>query len=72
MPEMNGNTLFKKLQLTCPSLKVLYMSGYTADFIANHLDTYEGINFIEKPFSMNALKQAIQKILQTNPPPAPK
>jgi DNA-binding NtrC family response regulator len=66
MPEMNGHVLFRKLQRVCPQLKVLYMSGYTADFLDNHIASDKGVNFIEKPFSMNAFTNAIQKALKPN------
>ncbi len=71
MPEMNGSKLFKKLQRICPHLKVLYMSGYTADLIVNNIENNEGMNFIGKPFSMNAFANAIQKALKTSKPHSP-
>ncbi len=64
MPVMNGSDLFKKLQLVCSDLKVLYMSGYTADFIAQNLCIDEGINVIEKPFSIAKLTKAVAKTLK--------
>jgi PAS domain S-box-containing protein len=65
MPEMNGSQLFKELLKICPNLKALYMSGYTADFIANHL-TDDGVNFIEKPFSFNTFTKAVKKTLKAS------
>jgi two-component system, cell cycle sensor histidine kinase and response regulator CckA len=35
MPEMNGPALAQKLSASCPCLKCLFMSGYTADVIAH-------------------------------------
>src|SRR5208283_2539031 len=52
MPEMNGRELAKRLLSLFPHLKVLFMSGYTADVIALHGVLEEGVNFIEKPFSL--------------------
>ncbi|MCX6178877.1 MAG: PAS domain S-box protein, partial [Chlorobiales bacterium] len=65
MPEMNGSDLFKKLQLMCGNLTVLFMSGYTSDIITHHHILNEGVNFIEKPFSINALTTTVQDILKT-------
>ena len=51
MPEMNGRDLAGKLQSWYPDLKVLYMSGYTANVIAHHGVLDEGVCFLQKPFS---------------------
>ena len=45
MPEMNGRELAGRLQSMHPGLKVLFMSGYTADVIAHHGVLEEGIDF---------------------------
>ncbi len=55
MPEMNGGDLAKQLQSRYPSMKILFMSGYTADVIAHRGVLDEGVNFIQKPFSMKEL-----------------
>ena len=67
MPEMNGRDLFNKIAAICPKLHVLYMSGFTADYIGKHLAGDRATNFIEKPFSMTALSQIIQDILKKKP-----
>ena len=54
MPEMNGWDLAERLQSLYPSMKILFMSGYTANVIA-HRVLDEGVNFIQKPFSMKDL-----------------
>jgi DNA-binding NtrC family response regulator len=66
MPDMNGSHLFKALQSDCPNLKVLFMSGYTADFLTHHLQHIEGVKFIEKPFTSNALILKVQETLKGN------
>ncbi|MBM4165077.1 MAG: PAS domain S-box protein [Lentisphaerae bacterium] len=55
MPEMNGRVLSNKLLSLYPSLKILFMSGYTEDVIAGSHVLDEGEHFIQKPFSMNDL-----------------
>ncbi len=62
LPEMNGCDLSKKLQSIFPNLKTLFMSGYTTDVINNQGVLDLGVNFIQKPFSINALILAIHKI----------
>jgi len=64
MPDMNGPELHRHLQKSCAGLRVLYMSGYTNNVIVHHGVLEEGINFIQKPFSVNKLAQKIESILQ--------
>lgn len=55
MPEMNGKQLIEKVHTIRPTVKVLFMSGYTSNVIAHHGVLDEGIHFIEKPFSKEDL-----------------
>ena len=63
MPEMNGSELSKKLRASRPELKTLFMSGFTADVIANNSVLDSGINFIQKPFNVKSLSTAVYNIL---------
>jgi PAS domain S-box-containing protein len=63
MPEMNGRDLSDRLLSLCPALKCLFMSGYTANVIAHHGVLDEGVQFIQKPFSMKDLAGAIRQVL---------
>lgn len=63
MPEMNGRDLAKNLLTICPNLKHLFMSGYTADVIAQHGVLDDGVYFIQKPFSMKELVAKIREVL---------
>ncbi len=63
MPEMNGAELSKQLNVVRPELKILYMSGYTADVIANNSQLKSGVNFIQKPFNMQSLSTAVYNVL---------
>ncbi len=62
MPELNGKALYERLRAIVPGLKVLYMSGYTADFIAHHGVVEEDLDFIQKPFSRQALARKLRDI----------
>ncbi|MCD4702401.1 MAG: response regulator, partial [Candidatus Aegiribacteria sp.] len=65
MPEMNGRDLAQNL-LTCfPSLKRLFMSGYTADIIAHHGVLDEGVYFIQKPFTNQDLAVKVRQVLDS-------
>jgi len=63
MPRMNGKDLAVKLQSLSPDLKVLFMSGYTADVIAHHGMIDPGVHFIQKPFSMRDLAAKVRNVL---------
>ena len=55
MPEMNGWDLAERLQSLYPSMKILFMSGYTANVIVHRGVLDEGVKFIQKPFSIKDL-----------------
>ncbi len=63
MPEMNGNDLALKLLALYPSIKVLFMSGYTANVIAHRGILKEDVNFIQKPFVIQDLARKIRSVL---------
>lgn len=63
MPGMTGKRLAERLRPGRPEMKVVYMSGYTADVITRHGILEPGIEFIEKPFSPAALAQKVRMVL---------
>jgi CheY-like chemotaxis protein len=63
MPGMNGRVLAESLVVVRPDLKVLFMSGYTNDVIANHGVLDSGTLFLEKPFSVAALLTRVRQAL---------
>lgn len=63
MPEMNGRDLAEKLQTDYPQLKVLFMSGYTADVIAHRGLLDAGVHFIQKPFAARDLALKIREAM---------
>ena len=70
MPGMNGKELFKRMSYLCPDLRVLYMSGYTDSVIAHHGVKGQGVNFIEKPFSIRRLETEVRKVLDQQAGPS--
>ncbi|MFO7570368.1 MAG: PAS domain S-box protein [Smithellaceae bacterium] len=64
MPVMSGAEMRNKLKISRPDLKVLFMSGYNADIIVHHGVLEEGVQFIQKPFSMSDLARKIRELLQ--------
>jgi PAS domain S-box-containing protein len=63
MPEMSGRELLERLLILRPEARHLFMSGYTGDIIAHHGILDEGVNFIQKPFSMHDLAVKVRQIL---------
>ncbi|WP_319585661.1 PAS domain S-box protein [uncultured Desulfobulbus sp.] len=64
MPEMNGRDLAEWLQTLYPGMKILFMSGYTAEVIAHRGVLKAGVNFIQKPFATKDLAIKIREVLQ--------
>ncbi|MGD9947721.1 MAG: ATP-binding protein [Desulfobulbus sp.] len=63
MPRMNGRELHRLLSQQMPGLRVLYMSGYTENVIADQGLLYEGVDFLQKPFSIRTLLVKVQQAL---------
>jgi len=63
MPGMAGPALAKQVQKERPGIKVLYMSGYTADFIMHDGAVDPGTNFLEKPFHPRTLLNKVREVL---------
>jgi len=63
MAKMSGKELADELRRDFPSLKALYMSGYTANVIARHGILEEGVMFLQKPFSREALAKKVREAL---------
>lgn len=66
MPEMNGLDLARGLLASYPGLRMLFMSGYTADVIAHHGVLDPGVCFLEKPFKTDALAAKVREALGRN------
>jgi two-component system cell cycle sensor histidine kinase/response regulator CckA len=64
MPGMSGPELAQRLRLLHPEMKVLHMSGYAHDVITHHGILEKGINFIQKPFSIEKLSEKVWEVLK--------
>ena len=67
MPLMNGRELSMQIKNYCPDIKVLFMSGYTADVITHRGALQDGVNFIQKPFSKKNLSAKLREVLDKVP-----
>jgi PAS domain S-box-containing protein len=63
MPGMNGKDLRDKVVVLHPEIRAIFMSGYTADIIAQHGILDPGIHFLQKPFSVGTLAGKVREVL---------
>ncbi len=64
MPEMNGKELYRQISDIQPEMRVVFMSGYTDDVIANHGILDKGLRFLQKPFTVQTLTHKVARALQ--------
>ncbi len=63
MPKMNGRELYDRLRQTRVELRVVFMSGYTDDIIAQHGVLDPDMTFVQKPFAARDLLKAVRQAL---------
>ncbi|MBN1277613.1 MAG: PAS domain S-box protein, partial [Deltaproteobacteria bacterium] len=67
MPGINGRELFEQVSFRFPGVRVLYMSGYTDNLIVHRGVLDNGVNFIQKPFTMKTLATKVREVLNKQP-----
>ena len=63
MPGMNGRVLADKVSALLPTIRVLFVSGYTEDFIVDRGVLKVGIEFLAKPYSIDQLERRVRELL---------
>ncbi len=63
MPHVNGRELVRQLAALRPAVRILYMSGYTANVIAEHGVLADGEELLQKPFVAQQLLQQVRRVL---------
>jgi two-component system cell cycle sensor histidine kinase/response regulator CckA len=66
MPQMSGRELAERVVEARPSLRVLFMSGYTDDAIVRHGLLDEKVNFIQKPFDSATMARKVIEVLDSH------
>jgi CheY-like chemotaxis protein len=65
MPQMGGKELAERLAAERPGLKVLFMSGYTDEAIAQHGVLDRQTALLEKPFTPDTLARKVREVLDS-------
>lgn len=63
LPEMNGKELKSSIEAIIPSVKTLFMSGYTENVIVQRGMVDPQFFFIQKPFSATGLGNKLRQVL---------
>ncbi|HTB83057.1 MAG TPA: PAS domain S-box protein [Candidatus Sulfotelmatobacter sp.] len=64
MPDgMTGKDLAQRILQEEPKMKVIYMSGYSAEIAGKDFPLEEGVNFLTKPFQSSKLAETIRNCL---------
>ncbi len=63
MPGMNGRVLAERVSAQLPTIRVLFVSGYTEDLIVDRGVLKTGIEFLAKPYSIEQLARRVREVL---------
>ena len=63
MPRKNGKETYNEIRKIQPAIRALFMSGYTDDILSSTGILEDNLNFISKPFTVNALLQKTREAL---------
>ena len=63
MPRMSGKAAFETIHKLNPLLKVIFMSGYTANAIHQSFVLTTGLPYLSKPFGPSSLTRKVREVL---------
>jgi DNA-binding NtrC family response regulator len=67
MPAMNGEETYRRMRAIDRSVPVLLMSGYSEHEASTYFGGQGTSGFIQKPFRLDELKEAIRRVLRDDP-----
>jgi two-component system, cell cycle sensor histidine kinase and response regulator CckA len=70
MPQMMGDELARQMRLADPTLKVLYLTGYSDELFRERSTLWSDEAFLDKPQGVDALLEAVSLLLFGNTRPA--
>ena len=65
MPKKNGKEVYDEIKKVKPDIKVVFVSGYSADIIHKKGIMEEGMEFISKPISPGDFLAKVRDVLDT-------
>ena len=68
MPVMNGRELAQRMAALSPKTRILFMSGYTEAAVWRNGMIENSNNFLQKPFTLDALTRKVREVLETPTP----
>jgi two-component system cell cycle sensor histidine kinase/response regulator CckA len=63
MPQMTGDELARRLRMNQPSLKVLYLTGFSDRLFKEKVTLWQDEAFLDKPCGIKALMEAVALLL---------
>ena len=63
MPQMTGDELARRVRVSAPGIKVLYLTGFSDRLFKEKVTLWADEAFLEKPCSVKGLRQAVSLLL---------
>ena len=63
MPKMTGDELARRVRQDQPSVKVLYLTGYSDSLFKEKVTLWEGEAYLDKPCTIKGLLEAVSLLL---------
>jgi DNA-binding response OmpR family regulator len=67
MPGIGGADLARRLRQERPGLRILFMTGYSVEAVANHGVLAPGSTLLQKPFTVDELVRRVREALDSPP-----
>jgi CheY-like chemotaxis protein len=66
LPGIGGDVVLRTMRARNPDVRVLLTSGYDRDSILQNIEMGDGTWFIQKPFSLQSLREKIQAVIASH------
>ncbi len=64
MPGTDGPTTLKEIRRSLPTIKAIFISGYSEERLKESFETGEAVHFLPKPFSLKQLAEKVKEVLR--------